>query len=178
MQLLAPVLHPPSIRVFEDDTTFAFANPAAIVGPRAAIPVRGPCLEVMPRLAGIVGRDGMIEAFTGFAEWRLPNMSPPKDRDFALGSGPVAVTPDELDPNGLELVVRVDGMERSRSRLEGFDWPAARSLASEGTGLVPGDLLVGPAPRVVDEVEPGTTVEIEIGGLGTLGQTVLPEVEL
>ena len=34
--LLAPVLHPPSVRVFDDQTSFAFANPTAIVGPGRA----------------------------------------------------------------------------------------------------------------------------------------------
>src|SRR3990170_906034 len=37
VHLLAPVLHPPAVRVFEDQTTFAFANPAAIVGPGAQV---------------------------------------------------------------------------------------------------------------------------------------------
>ena len=29
--LLAPVLHPPAVRVFDDQDSFAFANPAAIL---------------------------------------------------------------------------------------------------------------------------------------------------
>ena len=37
VQLLAPVLHPPSVRVFEDQRYFCFANPAAILGPDAVI---------------------------------------------------------------------------------------------------------------------------------------------
>ena len=35
--LLAPVLHPPAVRVFESQGSFAFANPAAIIGPRAEV---------------------------------------------------------------------------------------------------------------------------------------------
>ena len=35
--LLAPVLHPPAVRIFDDQVAFEFANPAAIVGPRAAV---------------------------------------------------------------------------------------------------------------------------------------------
>src|SRR5512145_194710 len=39
VQLLAPVLHPPAIRVFDDAHTFAFANPAAILGPGGGVAV-------------------------------------------------------------------------------------------------------------------------------------------
>ncbi len=35
--LLAPVLHPPAVRVFESDREFAFANPAAILSPGAQV---------------------------------------------------------------------------------------------------------------------------------------------
>ncbi len=35
----APVLHPPSVRIFDGVDDFRFANPAAIVGPDAEIPV-------------------------------------------------------------------------------------------------------------------------------------------
>ncbi len=33
VQLLTPVLHPPAVRVFDDQRYFCFANPAAIFGP-------------------------------------------------------------------------------------------------------------------------------------------------
>ena len=35
VRLLASVLHPPSVRVFDDQRSFAFGNSAAIVGPDA-----------------------------------------------------------------------------------------------------------------------------------------------
>ena len=41
VHLLAPVLYPPAVRVFSDTRAFEFANPAALVGPDAEIPVRG-----------------------------------------------------------------------------------------------------------------------------------------
>jgi len=173
VRLLAPVLHPPAIRVFERQGSFAFANPAAVAAP-GEVPARGPVgrLSVLPRLAAVIGADESVAGFTGVADWRDPAREPPKDRDFALGLGPAVVTAGDLAPDGLGLVARVDGAEALRERFEGFDWGSARDLAAEGTRLRPGDLLVGPAPDSV-EVPRGSTVELELDGIGVLGQTLL-----
>lgn len=172
VQLLAPVLHPPSIRLFDDEGSFAFANPAAIVGPGARVssssgsPGRDG-LAVLPRVAGIVGAEGAIAAFTILAEWRDPEASPPKDRDFALGLGPVAVS--SYDPDVLRTV-RVDGEEVAHRPLGTFDWQAATALAARGTRLYPGDLLAAPPHSLVTNVVPGSRIEIEVDGIGTLAQ--------
>jgi hypothetical protein len=175
--LLAPVLHPPAVRLFDDQDVFAFANPAAVVGPRAAVG-RPPAsnrllqggLSLLPRIAAVLGAEGAIGGFTALADWRDPSLSPPKDRDFALALGPVVVTPDELDPSELAAAVRVDGGEALRGRFGAFDWPAARDLAASGTTLRPGDLLAGPALRPV-EIAAGE-VELEVEGIGVLAATV------
>ena len=175
--LLAPVLHPPSIRVFDEQGSFAFANPAAIVGPGAEIPARGSSVALFPRIAAVIGADEEIAGFTGFADWRRGPAPPPKDRDFALGLGPLVATPDEL-PRVPEIVHHVDGGighfgpgELATVRLE-FDWDAARSLAADGTALRPGDLLAGPFPGTVDPIGAGVDVEIEFDAIGTLRQVV------
>jgi len=173
VQLLAPVLHPPSVRVFENQRSYAFANSAAIVGPDAEI-LKRELLQLLPRLAGVLGAEGALGGFTVFGDWRRPHLSQPKDRDFALALGPVVVTPDELDPDGLEAVVRVDAEERLRGRFEGFDWGAARTHAADGTTLRPGDLLATPALDAVSKLAPGSTVELEVEGIGVLSQTVAP----
>jgi Fumarylacetoacetate (FAA) hydrolase family len=176
VRLLAPVLHPPSIRVFDDQDTFAFANPAAICSTNSFVrspynnQLQGP-LSAIARLAGVVGAESQLAGFTLLAEWRDPRLSPPKDRDFALGLGPVVVTPDELDVSEIGAVVRVDGEQRVQGHFGGFDWEAACDLAAAGTKLYPGDLLVGP-PLGGVEVEPGGAVELEVRGIGTLAQTV------
>ena len=95
--LLAPVLHPPAVRVFESQGSFAFANPAAIVGPRAEVANGAAALAVLPRLAAVVGAEGELGGTTILAEWRDPRRPPPKDRDFALGLGPVLVTLEALE---------------------------------------------------------------------------------
>jgi len=178
--LLAPVLHPPSVRVFDEQDGCTFANPAAIVGPGAIVSARRNAsdtvsrgrLTVAPRLTAVMGADGALGAFTILAEWRDPSRRPPKDRDFALGLGPVAVTSDALDPEGRAFTVRVDSNERSADAFTGFDWRAAVSLAADGTKLYPGDLIAGPGAGLVDGIAPGGVVEIEVDGIGTLEQRI------
>lgn len=172
--LLAPVLHPPSVRVFDDATTFAFANPAAVkaTGAKIACDDRLQALVLAPRIAGLVGAEGRLVAFTILAEWRDPTRRAPKDRDFALGLGPVATTADMFDPDACVQVVSVDGRERRRERAGVFDWEAARTLATEGTKLYAGDLIAGPSCGLIEGIAPGSLVEIEVDGIGTLEQRV------
>jgi hypothetical protein len=171
VSLLAPVLHPPAIRVFDDASSFVFANPAAVRGPNAEIS-SGAGLALAPRVAALMGADGALAAFTILAEWRDPTRRPPKDRDFALGVGPVAETADAFDPDTCVEVVRVDGRESLRQVAPGFAWAAAVALAGDRTRLYPGDLVAGPACGLVEGIEAGSTVEIEVAGIGVLEQTV------
>ena len=165
VRLLAPILHPPAVRLFESEDRFEFANPAAVVGPEAVI--RPPCdtvsqggLSVLPRLAAVIGAEQAIAGLTILGEWRDPAGSPPKDHDFALSLGPVVVTPDEL-------AIAPDG------RFPPFDWERARALAARGTVLRAGDLLAAP-PGAPVAVAPGDRVEIEAEGIGTLAAEVAP----
>ena len=143
--LRAPVLEPPSVRLFDDPTTFAFANPAAIRSPGALILRPRGRLDAAVRRVAVIGLDGAIGGFTGLAEWRAPGLEPPKDRDFALLLGPVVLTQLE----------------------DGFDWEAARDLAAHNTRLRPGDLLGGPVLELHEDVREGP-FETALPGLGVL----------
>jgi hypothetical protein len=147
--LRAPVLEPPAVRLFEDATRFSFANPTAIRSPGAFITRPGSRLDVATRLAAVIGLDGAIGGWTGLAEWRVPELAPPKNRDFALVLGPLVDT---------ELA-------------DGFNWEAARAFAELNTRLRPGDLLAGP-PLALHEDVPSGPLELEIDGVGTLGAIV------
>jgi hypothetical protein len=143
--LRAPVLEPPSVRVFEDESTFAFANPTAIRSPGSFVTrVEGP-LDVITRRAAIVGLDGAIGGWTGFAEFRAPELAAPKDRDFALMLGPVVDT--ELEDR--------------------FDWGAARMLAEQNTRLRPGEILAGPVVAIHQDVASGA-LQLSFDGVGEL----------
>jgi len=143
--LRAPVLEPPAVRLYEDATRFSFANPSAVRSPGTLIARPDGRLDVATRLAAVIGLDGAIGGWTGLAEWRSPELAPPKDRDFALVLGPVLDT---------ELT-------------DDFEWQAARALAEQNTRLRPGDLLAGPVLALHEDVANGT-VELTFAGLGKL----------
>src|SRR6476659_2142118 len=60
IHFLAPVLHPPAVRLFEDQLSFVFGNPASVVGPDAVVRSPDPTapLSVAARVGAIVGADG------------------------------------------------------------------------------------------------------------------------
>jgi hypothetical protein len=169
--LLVPVLHPPTVRVFETEQAFAFANANAVTGPGARVTSPAGPLTIVPRLAAVIAASETIGGWSAFAEWRAPALAPPKDRDFALGLGPVVVTPDEFSLEDVEAVVRVDGEEKQRARLDRFDWHAARALAARNTVLRPGDILAGPA---LGETAATGVAEVDVEGIGVLGAEVAP----
>lgn len=146
--LRAPVHEPPSVRIFEDEGVFAFANPTAIRSPGAFVPRLGR-LDVLTRHAALIGLDGSIGGWTGVAEVRAPELEAPKDRDFALLLGPLVDT--ELEDR--------------------FDWAAARALAELNTRLRPGDVLAGPVLERYEDVASGP-LQLSFAGLGELAAFV------
>ncbi len=130
VRLRAPVLEPPTVRIFDDVDSFVFANPTAIRSPGSEIPRPADRLDAATRLAAVIGADAAIGGWTGLVEWRAPGLPAPKDRDFALLLGPTVET---------ELT-------------DGFDWEAARALAAENTRLRPGDLLAGPVLELHEQI--------------------------
>jgi len=117
----APVLHPPSVRIFDEAGDFVFANPAAIRAAGEEPDV--PDVEQVERVAAIIGADAAIGGFTPLVEWVAPQLQGAKQRDFALTLGPFVTTPDEGFPAGV-------------------DWEGLVSHAAENTTLYPGDLIV------------------------------------
>jgi hypothetical protein len=116
----APVLHPPSVRIFDGVDDFRFANPAAIVGADVAPAVPG--AVPVARVAAVIGLDGSIGGFTPLVEWTAPELPGEKSRDFALALGPFVTTPDEETPPG-------------------HDWERLVAYAAQNTRLYPGDLI-------------------------------------
>jgi hypothetical protein len=167
VRLLVPVLHPPSVRVFADDGSFAFANPAAVTGPSSTVAIPAPAVDACPRVAALVA-DGAVVGLSGLLELRAPGLTPPKDRDFGLVLGPVVVTFDELTATRPGLAVGVDGGEWWSGTAPPFDWESARALAAAGTRLRTGDLLVGPPAGTVTGIPAGARVALAVEGVGEL----------
>ena len=152
--LRAPVLRPPSIRVFGGDD-FLFANPASIYGPDDAIlwPEGADHLEAELRVAAVIGADQRIGGFTLMNDWIAHGLAGTKARDFATSMGPIVVTPDELVS-------------------EGPDWDSLVEIAARNTRLLPGDVLAAEGVRQGRELGPGDVAELELEGIGALRNRV------
>ena len=134
----APVLRPPSIRLFDDVQTFAFANTASIYGPDDEVHAPAPA-EARFSVAAVIGDDEAIGGYTLVNDWCAPTLEPPKCADFGVSIGPWVET--DYTPE--------------------FDFAAAREIAARNTRLRAGDLLV--APPFATGV-----AEATVAGLGTL----------
>jgi len=151
--LRAPVLHPPTIRIFDGDD-FSFANPSSIYGPDETVPlpVGANGVEAQERLAAVIGA-GMIGGFTLMNDWISPSLSGAKARDFAISLGPVVVTPDEFA--GGEI-----------------DWAALLDHAELNTRFFRGDVIAGPVRHRVDAAGAGGSVELSHPVIGSLRNDV------
>jgi len=154
--LRAPVLHPPSVRIFgPGNADFRFANPAAIVGPGDVVrlPVGVDEIVPVPRVAAVIGAGGEVGGYTLMIDWLAPSLAGAKAHDFAISLGPIVVTPDEAGT----LIS-----------------PGTVELAAQNTRLVPGDVIAtGEIERERHPVAEGATVEYTHRRLfGTLQNTV------
>lgn len=150
--LRAPVLHPPSIRIFGSDGDFTFANPAAVRSPDETIvlPEGVEAVEGQLRLAAVIG-DGAIAGFTLMNEWHAPQLRGAKARDFAISLGPVVVTPDELETAG--------------------DWDPLVEHVARNTHIYPGDILAA-GGELLGPFHAGDLVEVGFEPIGTLRNLV------
>jgi len=155
--LRAPVLHPPSIRIFDGDD-YSFANPASIYGPDETVPlpVGADSIEPQERLAAVIGA-GMVGGFTLLNDWVSPSLSGAKARDFAISLGPVVVTPDEFagDDIGGDL-----------------NWATLLDHAELNTRFLPGDVIAGPVRHRGGSVGAGGVVELSHPVIGSLRNDV------
>src|SRR3954468_18863497 len=138
--LRAPVLRPPSIRLFRDASTFEFGNTASMFGPDDEVHPPSPA-EARFCVAAVIGGEEEIAGYTLVNDWHAPSLAPPpKGSDFATSVGPWIETVH--DPE--------------------FDFAGAREIAARNTRLRAGDLLVAP-PFAIG------VPEASVDGLGTLG---------
>lgn len=108
-----------------------------------------------------------------------------KSKDFDYGNviGPCIVTPDEIDPQNIDMVLRVNGEEwaRGNTRQMKFTWGQIIENASRGETIYPGDIFAsgtmdrGCCNELDRWFEPGTIIEMEARGIGTLRNRVVKE---
>jgi 2-keto-4-pentenoate hydratase/2-oxohepta-3-ene-1,7-dioic acid hydratase in catechol pathway len=148
--LRAPVLHPPSVRIFDEDGDFRFATPAAIHGPEDTVRVPDGVDEIRPvlRVAAVIGADGAVGGHTLMNDWVAPGLAGAKAHDFAISLGPIVVT---------DLVE---------------DWGDLVAYAARNTRLLPGDLIAAPG-ELQDAVGAGDIVELSLPPFGVLRNPVV-----
>lgn len=85
----------------------------------------------------------------------------------------------DIDPQGLELIVRLNGEEvqRAHTRHMLFTFPEIVSYISQQVTLHPGDLVFSGSAGVTRAMRPGDTVEVEIPGIGVLRNAVAAEFD-
>jgi hypothetical protein len=154
--LRAPVLHPPSVRIFGRDGDFVFANPAAVHGPDDVVHVPHGASGIVPvlRLAAIVGAGRQVGGYTLMNDWDAPELSGAKAVDFAISLGPIVVTPDELQPAEV-------------------DFDALVAHAAANTRLLPGDVITAPGGSRKETLHPGETGEVSLPPFGALQNRVV-----
>ncbi len=95
---------------------------------------------------------------------------------FAPG-GPWIET--DIDPQDLELIVRVNGAEVQRAHTKDmlFTFAELVSYISQQVTLHPGDLIFSGTAGTTSAMKPGDTVEVEIPGIGILSNPVAAEFD-
>jgi fumarylacetoacetate (FAA) hydrolase len=187
VELRAPVLHPPNVRVFagferHDRPFFSFRTSGQILGPEEEVryPDGTTELDFGLGVAAVIGADGAIAGLTVANDWtardlerieRAEGFGPSKSKDFALSIGPWLVTVDELDGSGGRLTARVNSDERQTADLGelAHPWQELAEYAARNTSLRPGDLLVCSAAGSDGPwLKPGDIVELEHERVGLL----------
>lgn len=180
------------------------ANRFAISGPDDTVrwPAYSRLMDYECELACVIGRPGAdipkagarehVFGYTIFNDFsardaqgaEMPGgLGPAKGKDFdgANAFGPCLVTADEIpDPYALDMIVRVNGDERSRGRSADMHWRFEDLIAyvSQGETLHAGEILGsgtvgdGCGLESLRFLEDGDRVEIEIPPIGVLANRV------
>ena len=178
--------------------------PSSIVGhdipmlrPRASdrYDYEGELAVVIGRAGRRISRERALEHVAGYScfndgsvrdyQRHTTQFTAGKNFDRSGSMGPWLVSADEIaDPSQLTLTTRLNGevMQHSTTDLLIFDVPALIAYLSEFTELQPGDIIatgtpggVGVARDPAVFMKPGDTIEVEITGIGTLGNVIAQE---
>ena len=144
--------------VFEGELGIVIGRTCTAVEPAQALAhVFGYTCANDVTLADVLNRD------PSFAQWTRA-----KGFDTFCPMGPVVAT--GLDPSALTVVTRLNGEERQRYPISDmrFSVPQLVSLISKDMTLQPGDVILCGTSIGVGSMKPGSSVEVEIDGIGVL----------
>jgi 2-keto-4-pentenoate hydratase/2-oxohepta-3-ene-1,7-dioic acid hydratase in catechol pathway len=137
------------------------------------------CKDVRPGAAGDhifgytcvndVTASGVLNENVDFAQWCRS-----KGYDTFGCLGPVIAT--DLDWSALQVITRVDGVERQNYPLSDMIMPPEElvSRISHDMSLLPGDVIACGTSVGVGSIKDGCTVEVHIDGIGSLVNVLSP----
>ena len=190
-----------------DDKPMLFARwPETLIGHEAplVIPRISDKLDFEAEMVAVIGRDTgrylsaekALDHVFGYAcmnegsvrDWQRHSSQVTAGKNFvgtgAFGPWMVQIG-DVPDPkNGLDMVTRVNGVEKQRTNTSRmiFDIPYLVSYISTFAPLEPGDVIVtgtctgfGITRNPQEFLSPGDVVDVEIEGIGVLSNTVMAE---
>jgi 2-keto-4-pentenoate hydratase/2-oxohepta-3-ene-1,7-dioic acid hydratase in catechol pathway len=178
--------------------------PTSVIGPGTPIilPVDSAQVDYEAELAVVIGTrcrrvdvDKAPDVIAGYTilndvsarDWQLRTSQwfIGKSFDTFAPIGPAVVTPNEVgDPHVLDISLRVNGREMQRSNTRHLIFGVQELIAelSRVMTLEPGDVIATGTPGGVGFIrkppvflQPGDTVEITIGGIGSLQNPVVAE---
>jgi 2-keto-4-pentenoate hydratase/2-oxohepta-3-ene-1,7-dioic acid hydratase in catechol pathway len=166
-------------------------SPGSVIGPQAPIvlPPESERVEFEGEIAVVVGRRlrrasaaDAAQAVLGVTaacdvtardlQRKDPNFARAKSFDSFCPLGPAVRVEAELE--ALELVTRVNGVERQRAVAGDMAWGIVELLvyASRMMTLEPGDVVLTGTPAGVGPLADGDRVEVEVSGVGVLTNPV------
>ena len=100
-----------------------------------------------------------------------------KGFDTFCAVGPCIVTKDEIELTKLRVRTHVDGLIKQDGAVAEmmFDVAAIIAYVTEFMTLEPGDLIATGTPPGVGPLQPGSTIQIEIDGIGILSNPVVSQ---
>lgn len=167
--------------------------PSAVIGPGEAIvlPPESRQVEYEAEIGVVLGErlrraspDAAERAIRGFACANDVTARDLQKTDGQWGRAkgfdtfcPVGPVAGGLDWRSLEVIGRVNGVERQRGRATDmhFSIPVLLAFISAAMTLDPGDLVLTGTPAGVGPLHAGDVVEVEIPGVGVLSNPVRSE---
>lgn len=174
-----------------DEPVIFLKAPTSIIGPGATIvlPPESECVEFEGEIAVIIrrrlhraSRNEIRRAVLGVTcacdvtardlQRKDPTFARGKSFDTFCPFGPGVLVEPELD--NLEVITRVNGEERQRGKTKMmlFDIPELLSYTSRMMTLEPGDIVLTGTPDGVGPLTDGDHLEVEVSGVGVLGNPV------
>lgn len=190
---------------FFDFPRYYKGNPSTIIGPNRVVPWPRTCerFDYELELGFVVGGSGRnlqpeeaeqllfgVTIMNDFsardvqAREKSAGMGPAKAKDFGTSFGPWVTTMDELDVMNLDMTARVNGEVWSKGRSGTMTFPPDQVLAyiSLSEEIRPGEVVgsgtvgEGCGLELDRWLSPGDVVELTVGGIGSLVNTVgVPE---